>query len=240
MKSNLIANLILSVLLLICVGGLMLWANHKNEQRNIAGMRSYVHAERGLLVTSQVVDNLLKQKFKGLDDSLKTEVNLHVLESEVLKLPHVSEALVYQGVRGDIGIEVFQRVPLLRVYDKGEMYYLDTHGVSMPVSKTFSARVPIFQGSMNEKTSEALLQIMEAVEEDEFWSASLAGIKMDEHGFHLITRDEGHDVLIGDETDLPMKFKKYRAFLTVARKQEKAKDFNKVNLIYEDQVVCSK
>ncbi|MDA8596007.1 cell division protein FtsQ, partial [Flavobacteriaceae bacterium] len=76
---------------------------------------------------------------------------------------------------------------------------------------------------------------------DKFWNRECVAISYDHaEGWSLQTRSADHKIIVGELTQLEKKLRKYEIFLVTAMNQGLADSYEKVNLKFNNQVVCSK
>ena len=88
-------------------------------------------------------DSLIGQPLESID--------IKKLEMAYLQNPSIEKAQVSESIDGEIKIYVKQRTPILRVINyKNDSYYIDLEGKLMPLSESYTARVPIATGLITE------------------------------------------------------------------------------------------
>jgi cell division protein FtsQ len=234
-------NLVIFGFVFLFSTALIVLANKRYQGREVGGFNLKIHQEEGLFLTENIVNNLLIQSLDSMENTLNSELNLYKLECDVSEHPLVKEVLVYQGVEGAIGVEVIQKKPVLRLYIDGSSKYLDSKGKIMPLSSNFTARLPVYRGPWNEELKLEVYRLISRFRESQFWIDELVGLtyKMEE-GFVIFTRTGGHEVVLGSLNQLGTKLNKYEVFLRTAQSKGTVKDFRKINLKFNNQVVCSK
>lgn len=234
-------NLVMFGIVFLFCSALMLFANNRYQGRIVGDLKLKIHSENGHFLTEKVVNNLLIQSLDSIENTLNSELNLYKLEYDVSGHPLVEEVLVYQGVEGAIGVEVIQKKPVLRLYIDGDSKYLDSKGEIMPLSSNFTARLPIYRGPWNERLKLEVNQLISRFSASQFWRDELVGLTYKiEDGFVIFTRTGGHEVVLGSLNRLGTKLNKYEVFLRAAQNKGTVKDFRKINLKFNNQVVCSK
>jgi cell division protein FtsQ len=158
-------------------------------------------------------------------------------------------------------VQVYQRTPIARVLNKdGSSFYLDSEGRAMPLSKKYTAKVPVLYGNIMESAAnisvreirrdeakaskflmDDLFDVVKSIETDEFWKAQIESIYVnDNREIELLPRVGNHRIIFGDSQNIDKKLKKLMAFY---QETVHAVDLNKyktINLKYRDQVVCEK
>lgn len=220
---------------------LMVFSSKRFSHRKVSSIETVIHDEQGLFVTDEIVNNLLKQNGDSLKNQLNSELNLHNLEVRIAAHPLIKEALVYQDVNGGLGVEIFQKTPLLRLFVGGKSMYLDTDGNIMPWTENFSARVPVYGGNWDEGIQKEVFGLANWLQSQDFWENECVAIQWKENeGYVIQTRTANHQVILGSLEKMEYKLKKYEVFLGAALNQGLAKSYQKVNLKFNNQVVCSK
>jgi cell division protein FtsQ len=183
-------------------------------------------------------------------DSLHTDE----IRSALKRLPSVKEATVYTTVDGRLQVDVTQRSPLFRVWNnKNESYYVDCEGKRMPLSKQYTARVPVLTGNIStpfapgaaseaeeNKLNEAFA-LFSFIEADPFWAAQTEHIYINDEGDFVMIPRVGHcEIVLGDTTNLNAKFKRLKIFLHEISHSNNLNKYKRVNVKYRDQVVCER
>ena len=80
-------------------------------------------------VTPAEVKALLKAKKLSPEGKPLNSINVRRLEETLYKHPFISDAECYLTSGGKVGIEIYQRIPLMRIMsDNGDNYYIDQEG----------------------------------------------------------------------------------------------------------------
>ncbi|MGY5355543.1 cell division protein FtsQ/DivIB [Wenyingzhuangia sp. IMCC45467] len=196
--------------------------------------------EDNLFLTHQMVDNLLIQNKKGVRNQPKSLINLQELEQIVQAHPMVETAQVSVGIVGDLKVSVIQRKPLAREYSQQGVFYIDSKGKRMPLSKSYSARVPIINNKNGLIKSEEVFPLIQKIHQDEFLNKLVVAVKKNEEGYWLQTRVNRQEVLLGTLERTHDKLKKLKVFYNYMEKDSLSATFKKIDLQYNNQVVCSK
>lgn len=230
------------LVLVIGLSALMMGFGLKRySNKSVGEVSMLIHDEKGLFITDEIVNNLLKQNGDSLKNQLNSELNLHNLEHRIAAHPMIEEVLVYQDVNGDLGVEIYQKTPVLRLFVDERRMYLDQQGGLMPWSTYFTARVPVYHGEWNKEIQSSVFELIQWIRSDKFWNRECVAISYDQaEGWSLQTRSADHKIIVGELTHLEKKLRKYEIFLVTAMNQGLADSYEKVNLKFNNQVVCSK
>lgn len=229
------------MLFLLVIAVVFGFTSGRNKVRNLQAEISVVFEnDENLLITSKTVDNLLIQNLGDVEKQDKSSIDLQELENLVRSHPMVSSADVSIGVKGGIEVAVRQRKPLARLFNEKEVVYLDSQGNEMPLSKNYSARVPVINNKNGLLAPKEVFPLVQNIDADPFLKKLVVAIKKNKEGIWLSTRVNHQQVLLGDLKDLHKKLKKLKVFYTYMEQDSVSNAFRKIDLQYNNQVVCLK
>lgn len=188
------------------------------------------------------------------------QVDLGAIHRAVAADSRVREAHVYTTVDGRCVIQVKQRTPIARIFNRaGESYYLDTEGYTMELSELTSTKLPVFTGEIPDGLrSESVLhqvpdsvawkspldeiyQFTQIVTRDTFWSAQIEHVYINPAlEFEIIPRVGDQRVNVGYIYNMESKLKKLRAFYEHSVHLDDLDRFSTIKAQYDGQVVCVK
>ena len=175
----------------------------------------------------------------------------------------MDESQVYISIDGRLIIKLRQRKPILRVFAGKTSFYIDHKGRVMPVSKKYTAHVPIANGSLKLDYASLLIQtntdpsemdstlipqiyfdlfnFANYLDSDPFWKAQIEQLYVDKDSeFELIPRVGNHTIVFGDVYNLESKFEKLKIFYLEGLSKTGWNEYKTINLKFNDQVVCTK
>jgi cell division protein FtsQ len=238
MKINwlIIGNIFISGLAL----GLVAFTNQRFERQETQGIRVHFTGPTTQYVTDSMVNKLLIQKNAPSLSFVISEVDLNTLEKRVKANPFVQDANVYITVDKQIEVVVEQKTPLARVVN-GSPFYLDNRGGIMPLSDLHSARVPLVKGSIEGEAAETIVQMLDWIQKDKVLEKSIVAIEYLKNGkFELSTRLYDYKIEMGDATNMQKKMMNLKSFMVYADKHALHEIYEKINLQYPNQLVCTK
>ncbi|MCF8463791.1 MAG: hypothetical protein K9G41_03060 [Flavobacteriales bacterium] len=213
-------------------------------------------------VTNDDVLDIIFSKGDSLVGKPITSIPIAVYERQITADPSVKRSEVYTKHNGVFAVKVYQREPILRVFNVyGESYYLDKDGNVMPTSDNYTARVPVASGfimdkqfkmlrfnvaemtdSMNQRSKlDDLFQLATFIRNDEFWKAQIQQIRVEPNGeLTLIPTVGDHHILLGHIDKMEQKFKKLLLFYRKGLNKTGWDQYSHINLKYKDQVICTK
>lgn len=190
-----------------------------------------------------------------------SEINTRELEGRLRELPYIKNAQIYSNLNGALIIDIIQRKPVVRVITQNNRsYYLDREGYIFPSRKNFTPHVMVANGYFTEGSELGNLKNLKSITElpgyrewfgvldlavyivdHEFWDSQVVQIYFNGSGdFELIPRVGAHQIIFGEATDIETKFEKLLILYEEGLKYEGWNNYEKINLKYNNQVICTK
>ncbi len=184
-------------------------------------------------------------KEKGLDPTGKQikEINTNAIEETILTNQLIKKADVFVTNNGAIKASIEVRKPILRVINNsGENYYIDNDGNKMPLSKRFTAYLPIATGNIKEDFAKAhLYKFALFLQDNKFWNAQIEQIVvLSNQNIKLIPRVGDHQIVLGNLEGYEEKLEKLLAFYENGLNETGWNKYSTINLKFDKQVVCTK
>lgn len=163
------------------------------------------------------------------------------IEKAVNDYPVVRRAECYKTNTGLVRLDVYQRVPKLRVAGE-EDYYVDEDRRIMPSLASVACYVPVVTGRVTRRMAqEELYDFVSYIERDGFWNAQIEQIHVSaDRQIELVPRIGGHVILLGRLDDYEGKLKKLETFYKEGLSKTGWPAYKEVDLRYRGQVVCRK
>ncbi|MDB2606824.1 cell division protein FtsQ/DivIB [Zobellia sp.] len=233
-------NYIKLLSLIVIITGLYAFSNQRSQRRNVKGIAIEFVENQNLFITEGSVNKLLIQKFGSLENFPKEKLALNTMEKAIEANKMVKSAQVYLTVNGELASKIIQRTPIGRI-EGDSKFYLDKDGKKMPLSNSYSARVPVITGRITEKGLADVYKILNYINTDEFLKKNIIGLQIvNEDKYQLRFRTEEFVVNLGDVERLKEKFSNFKAFYAKANKDKTLQSYDVVSLEYDNQVVCTK
>ncbi|GEM54424.1 cell division protein FtsQ [Flavobacterium branchiophilum NBRC 15030 = ATCC 35035] len=237
-RNNENIRLVLAVLALI---SLYSFTVIKNNKRKIEETEIEFVGENNVFIKKKTIKNLLKEKCENTSEIQKIRLILGDLESELNKNAIIEKADVFVSIDGKLKAKVKQKIPVVRVFDDNGSFYIDYQGTKMPLTSTYTARVPIFLGNLDWKKNPEIVSVLKYIYDDDFLKKNITSIKlMPKNGLIMTNRNYNFDIEFGNAINIERKFKNYKAFFQKAISDSTIKKYNKINLKFTQQVVCTK
>jgi cell division protein FtsQ len=228
---------------------LMSFINHKKAAVVCTGVKVYIPGNE-YFIDQQQVDNILQVSSHTLVGRKMENINIHDLENKLQANPFIESAKVFIDMDGVIQVEISQRHPVLRVMNRFDQdFYVDQHGLKIPLSDNFTAQVLAANGNIDElyanridtlhtKMAKDIFRTAEFIRKDTLWNAQIAQIYVNQsHEIELVPRVGNHKILLGNADSLATKFHNLQIFYKQALPQVGWDKYKIINIKYANQVI---
>ena len=212
----------------------------RNNAKNVSELEVNFLGDNNLFITHETVNKLLIQNGETVTNVPKEILDLNGLENALKSNTMIKAAEVYIAVNGRVRADVIQRKPIARVSTNAS-YYIDDEGQFMPLSTNYTAHVPIVTGSVEKNNLTNIFTIASKIYKDEFLKTHVVEIHQNQNQtINLRVRVFDFEIVLGEIKDLDKKISNLKAFYQKAKKDETLNTYSKVNLQFNNQVVCTK
>ncbi|MGB1308363.1 MAG: cell division protein FtsQ/DivIB [Oceanihabitans sp.] len=233
-------NYIKTAILLLVVGFLYAFSTAKNNARKVSKPKIQFIGDNNLFITQEAVSKLLIQNQGSSTNASKEILDLNKLESALNSNPMIKSAEVYLTVNKELKADVKQRKPIARVRTNAS-YYIDDQGQYMPLSSNYTARVPLVTGMVKKDALKKAYTIAQKVFIDAFLKKHVIEIHVNKNNsVDLKLRQTNFIVHLGQLQQIDKKLNNLKVFYQKALKEKTLHTYRKVNLQFDNQVVCSK
>jgi cell division protein FtsQ len=216
------------------------FASSRNSVRKVSEPNIQFIGENNLFITEEAVSKLLIQSYGDIKNMPKETLALNVLERALNSNPMIKTAEVYVTVNGTLTAKIEQKRPIARVSTNAS-YYIDDEGFYMPLSSNYSARVPIVTGHVEKNNLENVYAVARKVEQDDFLKKNVIEIHQDVNKVIYLRLRQCHFLVqLGSIDFLDKKINNLKAFYQKSLKENTLNNYSKVNLQFDNQVVCTK
>ncbi len=233
----------LYIVSLILLGVLFITLKNNQEEQACMDIKILIDApiEKQLITQNLIKDKLDEWYTNGLSGVMYKDINLIDVESRIKKLSAVKNVEVSFDLRGELKIQIEQRIPVVRIINSnGSSYYLDNEFKKIPSSGTDVARVPIANGNFTETMIKKVYTLSTYVQENDFMQALTEQIFVDKKGdLIIVPKVRNQTIIIGDSLNIEEKFNKLIDFYKYGLNQIGWDKYQTINLKYKDQVVCN-
>ena len=201
-------------------------------------------------IDKESVDKILEIGSNTLIGRKLDNINMHDLEKRLKTNPFIATARVFADMNGVIMVEITQRQPMMRMMNQFEQdFYIDEHGLKLPLSDNFTARVLAANGFIEEPfgnkvdtihtgLAKDVYKTAAFITKDSLWNAQIAQIYVNaNHEMELIPRVGNQRILIGNADSLKNKFNNLLAFYKQAIPLVGWGAYETINIKYANQVI---
>jgi len=236
----------------VSLGGLvvlMSFIEVKKSEMVCKDVKIYIPGNQ-YFIDKQEVESILGVSSHNLIGRKMENINIHDLEKRLNANPFIETAKVYADMDGIINIEISQRQPVLRVMNQFDQdFYVDQHGLKIPLSANFTARVLAANGFIEEPfggrtdtlhtaLAKDIFKTLQFIRKDSLWDAQIAQIYVNKnHEIELIPRVGNQRILLGNADSLETKFHNLRIFYKQALPQVGWDAYKMINIKYANQVI---
>jgi len=201
-------------------------------------------------IDKQEVDHILQLGNYALVGARMDRIDTHGLENSLKANPFIEYAKVYGDMDGTLVIEISQRQPIMRMLNRFDQdFYIDKHGLKLPLSPNFTARVLAVNGfieepfggkvdSLRTQLARDVFATAKYIQQDALWSAQIAQVFVNENKeIELIPRVGTQRILLGNADSLEVKFKNLLGFYKQALPKVGWAAYKTINIKYTNQVI---
>lgn len=232
-------NNIKVIIVLAVVSIFFAFSSSQNNAKPISEVEVSFIGENNLFISKTKVDKLLIQNNDYIKCVSKDILDLKALENKLSSHDMIENSEVYISINGILKIDIKQRNPYARVISDSS-FYIDNNGTKMPLSDNYSARVLLVHGLNDESKIDYVFKLIKTIRDDEFLNLNVTDILINKSDISLRVRDCNFEVLVGDLNNLETKIKNFKAFYQKAYRDKILNNYKKVNLQFNNQIVCTK
>jgi cell division protein FtsQ len=232
-------NNIKVILVLAVVSIFFAFSSSQNNAKPISEVEVSFIGDNNLFISKTKVDKLLIQNNDYIKCVSKDILDLKALENKLSSHDMIENSEVYISINGILKIDIKQRNPYARVISDSS-FYIDNNGTKMPLSDNYSARVLLVHGLNDESKIDYVFKLIKTIRDDEFLNSNVTDILICKSDISLRVRNCNFEVLVGDLNNLETKIKNFKAFYQKAYRDKILNNYKKVNLQFNNQIVCTK
>lgn len=192
-------------------------------------------------VDKKDIVKLISNNFGSLKGKRINDINKDSIEKIIETHSCIKRAEVYNNANGVVKVKLLQRKPLFRVFSNMS-FYVDEDRKIMPFSSKFTSRVCVVTGNINEKMAKGILfDFCKYTNTNIFWSSFIEQIHINQQNDVILIPKLGEfTIILGSFDNYRQKMSNLKAFLDNGNKNKIWGRYKKINLKYENQVVCVK
>ena len=242
-------NILTAIILLFFFVFFVSFAETHSRQETCKGVKiNIIHDNSNAFITERDVLGIISGVENGPMENRRIQsIGFFKAENAINNNHFVENAEVYPDLNGWVYIDLYQRIPILRVLSNNyKTYYLDTKGKRMPTSINHTTKTLVASGFIENANplllvDKQLFDMANFINNDEFLSALIGQIYVKKDTEMLLVPKIG-DFLIdfGNSSDLENKFMKLKVFYKKILPFEGWNKYNNVILKYKNQIIVNK
>lgn len=234
--------ILLLALTALLIGGTF-WARNKSRDEVCNDIQvDIVNMDGTSFVTREGIIAELERNHIIVKGKPVWQINVEKIEQALAKSQYIEnvECMIVNG--GCLKIKVSQIVPVMRIFDGDESYYVNIQGKRMKAEAIFNANVPVVQGHFTNKYSPLrLLPMIQYVEQDSALKALVDMYCMkDSNNIFIVPSVKGHVINMGNCNDYESKFRKLKLFYNKVMPVKGWMYYDTISVKWDYQVVATR
>lgn len=253
---------IISIISIFVISGIVFTIMMHGKQ-NCKEVKIEINYDNSLrFIKDYEILNIVKSVYPEINSTEISDINLSKIKISILSNPFVESANVSMDLNGKLHINVKQKKPLARVFNKkGESFYISYDKKLMPISSYGSERVVVASGEINTSYHDSIVikELFSAdnsiensvlfkiyktamhISKNPFLKAQIDQIYITENReIELIPRVGNQLIILGDINDLETKFQNLELMYQQGFQKVGWEKYSIINLKYRNQVVCTR
>ena len=221
----------------------ILWARYKSQGEVCASVEvQVINADSTSFVTPEgVLTDLEHQGMKFVGKRM-VDIDASDVEEFLGQSPYLEFADIVKCPQGRLLIRVSQLLPVLRVFDGDNSYYVNRAGKRMDASIYYHTDVPVVQGHFtNRYPATRLLPLIDYVESDSLLHSLVAMYCVrDSNNILIVPQISGHVINMGNTSGFENKFAKLLLFYREVMPKRGWNTFDTISVKWDHQVVATR
>ena len=191
------------------------------------------------LISKDEILNICNEVLSKDSMLIRKSINIKVLEEILNAQKSIEHTEIFFTLNGELYILVKPRTPSLRILAGKSDYYVDLHNHTFPISRHFSAFVPVVDGRVTDDEIRSLNQIIEISQKDPFLKNFFSGFYVSSTGeitAYSTLYDES--IYFGKPEQTEEKLLRLKVFYNSIHPTLEKKRIRSVNLTFDKQVIC--
>ncbi len=242
----------ISIAFILIISLLVIWSkmNFAGKNRIISEIQIEIESDSsGQFLSNQEVIKIIQNKIGNPIGKPASEILLTQLELHLMKVPYVQNANIFVSFDGRLKTKITERKPIIMVTNqRNQSFYLDTHGIQMPLKKGVQPNVLVANGIIPilyqpgtrsiSKTGKELVQLASYFATDELWNAQFEQCYVDKlNRYLLIPRVGKHSIVLDNLVDMGKKFENLRLFYEKGLPTMGWNRYSEIDISYANQII---
>ena len=221
----------------------ILWARGKSHSEICNAVDVVVlNDDSTAFVTPQGVLSDLKGQGVKVVGKRMAEINASEIEEALLLSPYLEKADVVKCQDGRLLITVSQLLPVLRVFDGENSYYVNRMGKRMEATANYHCDAPVVRGHFTRQYPVTrLLPLIDYVEQDSLLRSLVTMYSVqDTNNIIIVPAMSGHVVNIGNASGFENKFAKLKLFYKEVMPKRGWNTYDTISVKWNHQIVATR
>ena len=166
-------------------------------------------------------------------------LDIPTLEKKINQFPSVDSANVYLNLNGNLNLDIKQKVPIFRLNNGKNSFYVDEKGNEFPISKNYSHPCMLVSGDVKRSEYKALVDLIQKIDKDDFSRNFFVGVSKEGKDYNLLTNEGNYKVEIGDLENIDFKVKGFKTFVERYLIFQDENRYAKISVKYNNQIVTT-
>ncbi len=239
---RLIQNSIL-IVLAVALASSTLWARSKSRGELCERIEvEVINADSTSFVTPQGILSDLKGQGIKVVGKYMGDINASDIEEALKMSPYLENADCVKCQDGRLLIRVSQLVPVFRVFDGDDSYYVNRAGKRMAANAYYHSDVPVVQGHFTRAYPPTrMLPLIDYVESDSLLHSLVTMYCVrDTNNIILVPNISGHVVNIGNIDGMENKFAKLKLFYSEVLPKRGWNTYDTISVKWNHQIVATR
>ena len=231
------------IILAVALTAGILWAREKSRGELCTSVDvEVINADSTSFVTPQGVLTDLKGQGIKIVGKHMGDINASDIEEALKVSPYLENADIVKCQNGKVLIRVSQLVPVMRVFDGEDSYYMNKAGKRMAATTYYHCDVPVVQGHFTRKyPATRLLPLIDYVENDSLLHSLVTMYQVRDTNNIIIVPDiSGHVVNIGNADGFENKFAKLKLFYREVLPKRGWNTYDTISVKWNHQIVATR
>lgn len=170
-------------------------------------------------------------------------INTQEIRRHLLDLDKIEDVEVLRLTDGTIRVKATPIIPVARIFDGGQSYYINRSGKQVSADARYHKDVPVIEGSFPDTTftPQSLLPLLGYIANDSVWNTYISMVKVKSPtDIILVPVIREHVINLGAPTDFDDKFARLKKFYKEVLPQQGWEKYDTLSLKWKGQLVASK
>lgn len=231
------------VVLVALLAAAVVWSRGELDSGVCRGVKVRIVNEDSIMFVTKkgILKEITDMNISPVGEKL-SKIDTEEIEKRLSKSEYIESVECYIDNSNTFVIEVSQLVPVMRVFDNGNSYYVNRAGKRMSARGRYHIDVPIVNGHFEGGLQPTiLLPIIDYVATDDALSSLVSMYEVrDSSNICFVPSICGHVVNLGNNKDVKSKFEKLMLFYRKVMPEKGWNTYDEVSLKWDYRVVATK